>query len=107
MPQSYKITQNLGSYCAKMIAGSFQPNSNRARVYTLCHGFFFFLSILVDIIETKKFCEFEIPTPFRFRVAAIQNIGGVGAKSELRNERPLKGAISLKLNPLKQLKSLF
>ena len=63
---------------------------------------FFLLSILVDIIETKKFCEFEISTLFRFHVVAIRNIGGVSAKSELRNERPLKGAISLKLTPLKQ-----
>ena len=46
-------------------------------VYTLCHGFFFLiLSALVDIIETKKFCEFEISTLFCFRVVAIRNMGG-------------------------------
>ena len=38
---------------------------------------FFLLSVLVDIIETKKFCKFEISTPFRFRVAVIRNIGGI------------------------------
>ena len=62
---------------------------------------FFLLSILIDIIETKKFCLFEISTPFRFRVAAIRNIGGVGTKSSEMKDL-LKGAISLKLNPLKQ-----
>ena len=91
--------------CVTHTCGSFQPNSNRG-VHPMS-WIFFLLSIIVDIIETKKFCEFEVSTPFRFRVAAIPNIGGVGAKSESRNERLLKGAISLKLNPLKQWKSLF
>ena len=56
------------------VLGSFQPNSNRG-VHPMS-WIFFLLSILVDIIETKKFCEFEISTPFRFRVAAIRNMGG-------------------------------
>ena len=63
---------------------------------------FFLLSILVDIIETKKFCEFEISTLFRIRVAAIRNIGGSAQKVSRRMKDPLKGAISLKLSPLKQ-----
>ena len=64
---------------------------------------FFLLSILVDIIETKKFCEFEISIPFRFRVVAIRNMGGGSAQKVSREmKEPLKGAISLKLNPLKQ-----
>ena len=85
--------------------GSFQPNSNRG-VHPMA-WIFFLLSILVDIIETKKFCEFEISTLFRFRVVAIRNIWGVGAKSKLQNERPPKMGHILKLNPLKQWKSLF
>ena len=63
---------------------------------------FFLLSILVDIIETKKFCEFEISTLFRFRVSAIRNIGGSVQKVSREMKDPLKGTISLKLNPLKQ-----
>ena len=81
-------------------AGSFQPNSNRG-VHPMS-WIFFLLSILVDIIETKKFCEFEISTPFRFRVAAIRNIGGSVQKVSHEMKDPLKGAVSLKLNPLKQ-----
>ena len=76
-------------------------------VYTLCHGFFFLLSILVDIIETKKFCEFEISTLFCFRVVAIRNMGGSVLKASCKMKDPLKWAIFLKLNPLKQRKSLF
>ena len=64
--------------------------------------FFFLLRILVDIIETKKFCEFKISTPFCFRMAAIRNMGGAAQKVSREMKDPLKGAISLKLNPLKQ-----
>ena len=64
---------------------------------------FFLLRILVDIIETKKFCEFKISTPFCFRMAAIRNMGGGEAEKVSREMKDLlKGAISLKLNPLKQ-----
>ena len=80
--------------------GSFQPNSNRG-VHPMS-WIFFLLIILVDIIETKKFCEFEISNPFRFRVVAIQNIGGSVQKVSREIKDPLKGAISVKLNPLKQ-----
>ena len=59
-----------------ILIGSFQPNSNRG-VHPMS-WILFLLSILVDIIETKKFCEFEISTLFRFCVAAIRNIGGGG-----------------------------
>ena len=68
---------------------------------------FFLLSILVDIIETKKFCEFEISTPFRFRVVAIRNIGGVGAKSESQNERPPKRGHIFKTKPPKTMKIII
>ena len=85
--------------------GSFQPNSNRG-VHPMS-WIFFLLSILVDIIETKKFCEFEISTPFRFRVAAIRNIWGVGAKSESRNERPPKRGHIFKTKPPKTMKIII
>ena len=78
--------------------GSFQPNSNRG-VHPMS-WIFFFLSILVDIIETKKFCKFEISTLFHFRVVAIQNMGGSVQKVSREMKDPLKGTISLKLNPL-------
>ena len=68
---------------------------------------FFLLSILVDIIETKKFCEFEISTPIRFRVVAIRNIGGVGAKSESQNERPPKMGHIFKTKPPKTMKIII
>ena len=87
------------------IGGSFQPNSNRG-VHPMS-WIFFLLSILVDIIETKKFCKFEISTPFRFRVAAIRNIGGVGAKSESRNERPPKRGHIFKTKPPKTMKIII
>ena len=81
----------------KKAAGSFQPNSNRG-VHPMS-WFSFLLSILVDIIETKKFCEFEISTPFCFRVAAIRNIGGLALKASCEMKDPLKWAILIKLNP--------
>ena len=65
------------------------------------------LGILVDIIETKKFCEFEISTPFRFRVAAIRNIGGVSTKSEPQNERPPKMGHIFKTEPPKIMKIII
>ena len=80
--------------------GSFQPNLNRG-VHPMS-WIFFLLRILVDIIETKKFCEFKISTPFCFRMAAIRNIGGWRKKVSREMKDPLKGVISLKLNPLKQ-----
>ena len=64
-------------------------------MYTPCHGFFFLLSILVDIIKTKKFCEFEISTLFRFRVAAIRNIGGSVLKTSCEMKDPLKWATGM------------
>ena len=87
------------------VYGSFQPNSNRG-VHPMS-WIFFLLSMLVDIIETKKFCEFEISTPFRFRVAAIRNIGGVGTKSESRNERPPKRGRIFQIKPPKTMKIII
>ena len=93
------------SWNGKVPYGSFQLNSNRGVHPT--SWIFFLFSILVDIIETKKFCEFEISTPFCFRVVAMWNIGGSALKASCEMKDPLKGDIFLKLNPLSQWKSLF
>ena len=59
--------------------------------------FFSYLSILVDITETKKSWKFETLTPFRFWMAAIWNLGGYTIKTHCEMKDHLRGAIFPKL----------
>ena len=89
----------------EILTGSFQPNSNRG-VHPMS-WIFFLLSILVDIIETKKILRIWDLNSVSFSRGGNLKYGGSAQKVSREMKDPLKGTIFLKLNPLKQWKSLF